>query len=153
MTNNANAVVEIYTDGGCNPNPGVGGWAAILMYKDHVKELSGNAPKSTNNRMEMTAAIEALSALRRPCKVRLHTDSEYLKRGITEWMPAWKRKNWMRGNKPVKNQDLWMRLDELVNYHKVEWCWVRGHDGNMYNERCDELATAAIKLCKEGIYL
>ncbi len=145
MGNSKSKTVVIHTDGGCEPNPGVGGWAAVLQYGDSIKELSGAHPETTNNRMEMTAAIEALTALKRPCHVRLHTDSEYLKRGITEWMPNWKRNNWQRGKKPVKNLDLWMTLDNLVSKHTIEWCWVKGHDGNELNERCDELASDAIR--------
>lgn len=148
MAKKNSAVVDIYTDGGCDPNPGVGGWAAVLLYKGNMKELSGHHPRSTNNRMEMTAAIEALSILKRPCTVRLHTDSEYLKKGVTEWMPKWKKKQWMRGNKPVKNKDLWMALDELISVHQVQWRWVRGHAGDALNERCDELATEAIQAGK-----
>ncbi len=140
-----NQTVVIYTDGGCEPNPGTGGWGAILMYGEHVKELSGGAHDTTNNRMEMTAAIEALSALKRPCRVRLHTDSEYVKKGVTEWMPAWKKKNWIRRGGELKNVDLWRRLDVLTGKHDIEWRWVRGHAGNAYNERCDELAAAAIE--------
>ena len=137
-------VVTIYTDGGCEPNPGVGGWGAVLLYGDRQKELSGGAPETTNNRMELTAAIEALSALKRPCRVHLYTDSEYVKKGITEWLAGWKKKNWVRRSGEVKNVDLWQRLDAVAGKHHVEWRWVRGHAGNTYNERCDELAAAAI---------
>lgn len=136
--------VVIHTDGGCQPNPGVGGWAAVLAHGGKVRELSGGAQETTNNRMEMTACIEALNALKRPCLVELHTDSEYVKRGMTEWLPGWKKKNWRRGKDPVKNVDLWQALDAAVQRHRVEWRWVRGHNGNPMNERCDELATAAI---------
>lgn len=132
--------VIIYTDGGCEPNPGTGGWAAVLSYGGAYKELSGGEPRTTNNRMEMTAAIEALRALKRRCKVVLHTDSQYLQRGVTEWMPKWKSKGWKRGKKPVKNLDLWQELDRLIEQHDVEWRWVRGHVGDPLNERCDELA-------------
>lgn len=142
--------VVIYTDGGCEPNPGTGGWGAVLLYGDHVKEISGSAPDTTNNRMEMTAAIEALSALKRPCKIQLYTDSEYVKRGITEWIASWKKKKWIRKSGPVKNVDLWQRLDALVEKHDIEWRWVRGHTGNTYNERCDELAAAAIAALRRG---
>lgn len=134
----------IYTDGGCVPNPGVGGWGAILLYKGRQRELSGGEPQSTNNRMELTAAIEALRALNRPCTVELHTDSQYLKRGITEWLPTWKRRNWRGTAGPVKNRDLWEALDHEIQRHEVRWAWVRGHAGHHYNERCDELAEAAI---------
>ncbi len=143
--------VIVYTDGGCDPNPGTGGWGAVLMFGGHYKELSGSAPDTTNNRMEMTAAIEALRALKRPCSVVLHTDSEYLKKGVTEWMPNWKRRNWKRGrNGEVKNEDLWRILDGLIQRHTVEWRWVRGHAGNGYNERCDELAGDAIRKRRSG---
>ena len=137
--------VTIYTDGGCNPNPGVGGWAAVLVYKHREKELTGGAPETTNNRMEMTAAIEALATLKRPCKVAMVTDSQYLQKGITEWLPNWKRRNWQRKGGPVKNQDLWQRLDKALDGHQVTWRWVRGHAGDYYNERCDELASEAIR--------
>jgi ribonuclease HI len=147
-TPNTDGIVHIYTDGGCDPNPGVGGWAAVLIHGERSKELSGGALDTTNNRMEMTAAIEALKALKRSCKVRLHTDSEYLKRGITEWMPKWKRLNWTRGRNPVKNLDLWQELDRLNSSHEIAWEWVRGHAGNYYNERCDELAGLAIRKLK-----
>jgi len=136
--------VIVYTDGGCDPNPGVGGWAAILSYKGAVKELSGGETHTTNNRMEMTAAIRAIEALTRPCSVVIHTDSEYLKRGVTEWMPKWKQRGWTRGRHEVKNVDLWQRLDELIQVHRVEWRWVRGHAGNILNERCDQLAAKEI---------
>jgi ribonuclease HI len=136
--------VTIYTDGGCEPNPGVGGWAAILMCKAHYKELSGGDPNTTNNRMELTAAIEALQTLRRPCAVVLYTDSEYLKNGITSWLPAWKRRNWTRKGGELKNMDLWKRLDELDQKHSITWKWVRGHAGDEHNERCDVLANEAI---------
>lgn len=141
-----NDAVIIYTDGGCDPNPGVGGWAAVLRYKDHYKELSGGELNSTNNRMELTAAIKALEALKKPAKVVIMTDSEYVKKGVTEWMPLWKRANWKRKTGAVKNLDLWQRLDELTQRHQVEWRWVRGHTGDILNERCDELATGQI--CK-----
>lgn len=136
--------VVAYTDGGCRPNPGIGGWAAVLLYKGRRKELSGAEWNTTNNRMELTAAVVALESLKRPCRVELHTDSEYLHKGITEWLPVWKRNNWKRREGPVKNQDLWQRLDELIQTHDVRWRWVRGHAGDPYNERCDELATEAI---------
>ena len=143
MAGKAGTVV-IYTDGGCEPNPGVGGWAAILLCQGKRKELSGGALETTNNRMELTAAIKALEALKHPCSVELHTDSEYLQKGFTAWLPAWKRMNWRRKRGPVKNLDLWKRLDELANIHNVNWVWVRGHAGNALNERCDQLAAQAI---------
>ena len=133
--------VEIYTDGACSGNPGPGGWGAVLLYGDREKELFGGAPETTNNRMELTAAIEALEALKRPCQVRLHTDSTYLKRGITEWIARWKRNGWRTADrKPVKNQDLWQRLDAALARHRVEWRWIKGHAGNAGNERADALA-------------
>lgn len=137
--------VIIYTDGACEPNPGKGGWAALLLYKDHIKELVGSTPKTTNNRMELTAAIKALEALKKPCRVTLYTDSQYLMKGITEWIHRWKRSNWKRGNAPVLNADLWRKLDQLANQHQVTWVWVQGHSGNDYNERCDTLAHDEIK--------
>jgi ribonuclease HI len=137
-------VVEIWTDGGCKPNPGPGGWAAILKFKDTVRELSGAAAETTNNRMELTAAAEALAALKRPCSIILHTDSEYLKNGITRWHTGWVRKNWRNAaGDPVKNMDLWRRILEASTAHTIEWRWVRGHSGDVMNERADELATAA----------
>ncbi len=140
------AVVEIFTDGACSGNPGPGGWGAILRYNGVEKELSGGAPETTNNRMEMMAAIQALEALKRPSRVKLHTDSTYLTDGITKWIHAWKAKGWKTANKkPVKNQDLWRRLEEALEHHDVEWVWVRGHAGHPENERADELARAAIE--------
>ena len=136
--------VEIWTDGGCRPNPGPGGWAAILRFRGVEKELSGRDPATTNNRMELTAAAAALEALKRPSKVVVHTDSEYVKNGITRWMTAWVRKNWRgAGGDPVKNMDLWQRLLAAEKPHDVEWKWVRGHGGDVMNERADQLATAA----------
>lgn len=138
--------VEIFTDGSCKGNPGPGGWAALLKFKGHQKELSGAEPHTTNNRMEMTAAIMALEALKRPCRVRLMTDSEYLKKGITEWLQNWKKRNWLTSNKtPVKNDDLWRRLDQAANRHEVTWEWVKGHNGHLENELVDQLANSAIK--------
>ena len=137
-------IVEIWTDGGCKPNPGPGGWAAILKFKGTTRELSGGEAETTNNRMELTAAAEALAALKRPCIVRLHTDSEYLKNGITRWHTGWVRKNWRSSTgDPVKNMDLWKRILEAVKPHQVEWLWVKGHSGDAMNDRADELATAA----------
>ncbi len=142
-------LVVVHTDGGCDPNPGTGGWAAILRSGSRVREISGGELDSTNNRMEMTAAIRALETLKSPCRVELHTDSQYLKNGITSWIKNWKRNNWMRGKgrdaAPVKNVDLWKRLDELCGKHQVEWAWLRGHAGHEDNERCDELCTAEIR--------
>lgn len=138
--------VIIYTDGGAKPNPGKGGWGALLIYGDHQKELSGNDPDTTNNRMELTAAIEALEALSKPCTVTLFTDSVYLKRGITEWLQNWLEKDWKTaGRKPVKNKALWQRLHVANERHEVTWKWTKGHAGNPYNERVDKLATKARK--------
>jgi ribonuclease HI len=137
-------IVEIWTDGGCRPNPGPGGWAAILKYKGTIRELSGAEADTTNNRMELTAAAEALTALSRPCKVVLHTDSQYLKDGITRWHTGWVRKNWRTAaGDPVKNMDLWRRILDAAKAHEIEWLWVRGHSGNPMNERVDVLATEA----------
>jgi ribonuclease HI len=137
-------IVEIWTDGGCKPNPGPGGWGAILKFKGTLKELSGAEAETTNNRMELTAAAVALAALTRPCKVVLHTDSEYLKNGITRWHAGWVRKNWRSSTgDPVKNMDLWQRVLEAAKPHEIDWRWVRGHSGDVMNERADALATAA----------
>ena len=137
--------VQVITDGACSPNPGRGGWAAILRYNQHKKEIWGSAPHTTNNRMEMTAAIEGLRSLKEPCEVEVVTDSEYLKNGITIWVHAWKRKNWMKGTQPVKNADLWRALDEQVGRHKTRWTWTRGHASHADNNRCDDLATRAAR--------
>jgi ribonuclease HI len=140
----ADNVVEIWTDGGCRPNPGPGGWAAILKFRGTMKELSGAEAETTNNRMELTAAAEALTALTRPCTIILHTDSEYLRNGITRWHTGWVRKNWRNAaGDPVKNMDLWKRILDAASTHKIDWRWVRGHSGNPMNERADQLATAA----------
>jgi len=133
--------VEIYTDGACSGNPGPGGWGALLKSGSSEKELWGGAAETTNNRMEMTAAIEALKALKRPCKIRLHTDSQYLKNGITTWIKNWKRNGWRTADrKPVKNVDLWQSLEAELETHDVHWVWVKGHAGNDGNERADALA-------------
>ncbi len=137
-------VVEIWTDGGCKPNPGPGGWGAILQFRDAERELSGAEPATTNNRMELTAAAAALEALKRPCRVVLHTDSEYLKNGVTRWHAGWVRRNWRNAaGDPVANMDLWQRILAAAKQHKIEWHWVRGHAGDAMNERADKLATAA----------
>lgn len=137
-------IVKIYTDGGCKPNPGVGGWAAVLQYGDHRKELSGGASHTTNNQMELIGAISALESLTRPCHVELYTDSQYLKNGITTWIKTWKKNNWQTSAKsPVKNQELWMRLDAMVQQHQVTWHWVRGHADDELNNLVDSLATKA----------
>ena len=133
--------VVIYTDGACSGNPGPGGWGAILISGEHERELWGADPATTNNRMELMAAIQALEALKRPCKVELHTDSQYVRQGITEWMPGWKSRGWKTADrKPVKNDDLWKRLDEARLRHQVAWRWVKGHNGHPLNERADALA-------------
>jgi len=137
--------VDIFTDGACSGNPGPGGWGAILRYKKTEKELSGAAPETTNNRMEMMAAIAALEALKRPSRVRVHTDSTYLRNGITQWIHAWKARGWKTAaKKPVKNVDLWRRLEAAIARHQVRWIWVKGHAGHAENERADALARAAI---------
>ena len=137
--------VEIFTDGACSGNPGPGGWGALLRYKSTEKELSGYAAQTTNNRMELTAVVEALRALKEPCKVTVTTDSMYLKDGITQWIKNWKRNGWVTRDKtPVKNKDLWEALDEASQRHTIEWRWVRGHVGHPENERCDQLAREAI---------
>jgi ribonuclease HI len=138
-------LVEIFSDGACSGNPGPGGWGALLRWDGHEKELSGFEPETTNNRMELTAAIAGLAALKRSCRVRLTTDSEYVKKGITEWIDGWIRRGWKNAQKKdVANRDLWEQLLEQSRRHQVEWCWVRGHAGHPENERCDELARAAI---------
>ncbi len=137
--------VEIYTDGACRGNPGPGGWGVLLLAQGRELELWGGETDTTNNRMELTAAIEGLRALRRPCRVRLYTDSRYVMQGITEWLANWKERGWKTANrKPVKNQDLWQALDEQCQRHDIEWCWVRGHTGNEGNERADALANLGI---------
>lgn len=137
-------LVTIYTDGACRGNPGPGGWGAILRYGKHEKAISGGEKETTNNRMELQAALEALRALTEPCRVVLYTDSEYLKKGITLWMPNWKRRNWRRKGGKLANVDLWMKLDEEIERHEVRWRWVKGHAGNTYNERVDKLAREAV---------
>ncbi|MAV98605.1 MAG: ribonuclease HI [Rhodobiaceae bacterium] len=137
--------VEIYTDGACSGNPGIGGWGAYLKYKDNVKELSGSAENTTNNRMELVAAIEGLKILKKSSEVNLYTDSVYLKDGITKWIFNWQKNNWKNANKKdVKNKDLWIQLLEVVNKHDINWIWVKGHEGNIGNEIADNLATSAI---------
>ncbi len=137
--------VEIYTDGACRGNPGPGGWGALLIAGAHRKTLHGGDPETTNNRMELTAAIEALNALTRPCKVNLHTDSRYVMQGITEWLDGWKQRGWKTAaKKPVKNQDLWQALDEAQQRHDINWKWVKGHDGDPGNEEADALANRGI---------
>lgn len=138
-------VVEIFTDGACRGNPGPGGWGALLRYGDAEKRLWGGEAQTTNNRMELLAAIRALEALKKPSRVALTTDSQYVRQGITEWMPNWKKRNWKTADKkPVKNRDLWQELDALAQKHRIEWHWVRGHSGHPGNEVADELANRGI---------
>lgn len=136
--------VTIYTDGACDPNPGPGGWAALLRSKDQEKILTGSHPDTTNNRMELTAAIEALNALNRPCRIDFYTDSNYLKRGITEWMPRWQARNWRRKGGKLANVDLWKALEQAIRQHAITWHWVKGHAGDRDNQRADQLARKAI---------
>lgn len=143
--------VEIWTDGACSGNPGPGGWGVILKFGDECRELCGGEAFTTNNRMELTAALSALEALKRPCGVDLHTDSQYLRQGITQWLQGWKRNGWRTADKkPVKNEDLWRRLDEAVVQHRIDWLWVRGHAGNVLNERADALARAGMRPFLKG---
>lgn len=137
--------VEIYADGACKGNPGPGGWGALLQYGETSKELYGGAADTTNNRMELTAVIEAISVLTRPCRVKLYTDSVYVQKGMQEWIHAWKLRGWKTADKkPVKNADLWQRLDQVVAGHAIEWIWVKGHAGNPGNERADALANLGV---------
>ncbi len=139
------AEVEIFTDGACRGNPGPGGWGALLRYGGHEKELYGGEADTTNNRMELMAAIRALESLTRPCKVALTTDSSYVRNGITQWLPNWKKRNWKTADrKPVKNVDLWQRLDQAAQAHDIDWHWVKGHSGHPENERADLLANRGI---------
>jgi ribonuclease HI len=138
--------VEIFTDGACKGNPGPGGWGALLRYGEHEKELYGGEPQTTNNRMELMAVIAALETLKRPSRVRLTTDSQYVKRGVTEWMARWRRNGWRTAErKPVKNRELWERLDRALGEHQVDWHWVRGHSGHPENERADQLANRGLR--------
>ena len=138
-------MIDIYTDGACRGNPGPGGWGALLMLNGRVREISGAEAATTNNRMELLAVIHALRALKRRVRARIYTDSQYVRLGITEWLSGWKTRGWRTaGRKPVKNQDLWQQLDELVTSHELEWRWVKGHSGVPGNERCDQLANSAI---------
>ncbi|MCQ8278882.1 ribonuclease HI [Acetobacteraceae bacterium KSS8] len=148
----AGAEVEIWTDGGCKPNPGPGGWAALLRFRGHERELSGGEAVTTNNRMELTAAAEALEALTRPCRIVLHTDSEYVRNGVTRWSTGWVRRNWRNASgDPVANMDLWRRVLDAAKRHEVEWRWVRGHSGDPQNERVDRLATEARLALESGV--
>lgn len=139
-------VVEIYADGACKGNPGRGGWGALLVYNGKERELCGGEAATTNNRMELTAVIRALEALNRPCRICLYTDSQYVQKGISEWIHGWKRRGWKTADKqPVKNEDLWRRLDELASQHAIEWHWVKGHAGHPGNERADQLANRGVE--------
>lgn len=138
-------IVHIYTDGSCSGNPGPGGWGVILKYADQVKEISGGEQNTTNNRMELTAAIKALEALNRSAEIKMHTDSRYVRDGITNWLPKWIAKGWKTAdNKPVKNQDLWQQLYDLTQTHQIEWIWIKAHNGHTENERADFLAKNAV---------
>ena len=144
-------IVEIHTDGACKGNPGAGGWGALLQFGGKTRELYGGEAYTTNNRMEMTAVIRALESLQPGCHVRLHTDSQYVQLGISQWIHAWKKRGWRTADKkPVKNEDLWRRIDELTREHRIEWFWVRGHDGDPGNERADELANLGVAQVGEG---
>ncbi len=144
-------LVVIYTDGACSGNPGPGGWGAVLMSGGHERDIFGGEGQTTNNRMEMMAAIQALETLKKPCKVELHTDSQYLRQGITEWVAGWKARGWKTADKkPVKNEDLWRRLDEARARHDVSWRWVKGHSGHPLNERADALARQGVKAIREA---
>jgi ribonuclease HI len=145
-------IVELYTDGACSGNPGPGGWGCILRFKGTEKELCGGEPDTTNNRMEMKAVMAGLAALKRPCTVAVYTDSQYVQKGISEWIWGWKKRGWKTAdNKPVKNADLWQEFDALVKNHKVTWHWVKGHAGHPENERADELARKGLKEARESV--
>lgn len=151
MTETTPKAVEIYTDGACSGNPGPGGWGAILRFNGVEKELCGGEADTTNNRMEMTAVLKALTALTRPCAVEVYTDSEYVKKGMTEWLRGWKARGWKTADKkPVKNEDLWKALDEAASRHRISWHWVKGHAGHPENERADELARRGIAELRAG---
>ena len=147
-------IVEIFTDGACSGNPGPGGWGAILRYGGVEREMNGGEPQTTNNRMELMAAIMAIEAVKRPCEIHLHTDSEYLRQGITTWIHSWKARNWRTADKkPVKNVDLWQRLEAAIETHDVHWHWVKGHSGHKENDRADELARLAIRQMKDASFM
>jgi ribonuclease HI len=144
-------VIDIYTDGACKGNPGVGGWGALLLWGDHQRELFGGEMQTTNNRMELRSVIEALSVLKRRSQVRVYTDSQYVQMGITEWIHGWRSRGWKTAaRQPVKNADLWQQLDALARQHDVEWNWVRGHSGHAQNERADALANKGVEFVKNG---
>jgi len=150
MSDDTGKFVEIFTDGACSGNPGPGGYGSLLRYGDVTKEISGCALETTNNRMEMTAVIEALRQLKRPCRVKVYTDSKYVMQGMTAWVSGWVQRNWVNSQKkPVVNRDLWEKLLDLSKRHQIEWNWVPGHRGHPENERCDWLARNAIKNCKK----
>ena len=150
MTQKKRTIVEIFTDGACSGNPGVGGYGAILRYRDKTKEISGYHSDTTNNRMEMMAVIEALKQIRKSCRITIMSDSNYVIKGMTEWLPSWIKKNWKNSQKrPVLNQDLWKKLITLTKPHQIEWKWIKGHKGHKENERCDNLARMAIRAYKE----
>ena len=154
MTSSAKKRVEIFTDGACSGNPGPGGWGAVLRYGEVEKEMNGAEPSTTNNRMELMAAIMAIEAVKRPCEIQLHTDSEYLRQGITTWIHSWKARGWKTADKkPVKNVDLWQRLERAIETHDVHWHWVKGHSGHAENERADELARLAIRQMKDASFM
>jgi ribonuclease HI len=141
--------LDIYTDGACSGNPGPGGWGVLISGFDTEKELFGGEPDTTNNRMELTAVIRALQALKRPVRARVHTDSQYVQKGISEWIHSWKRRGWLTADKqPVKNADLWRLLDDLATRHQIQWCWVRGHNGHPENERADALARRGLQTAR-----
>jgi ribonuclease HI len=143
--------VAIWTDGACSGNPGPGGWGVILVAGDHRKELFGGEPDTTNNRMELMAAISALEALKKPCEITLHIDSQYVRQGITQWIHGWKKNGWKTADKkPVKNAELWQRLEEATKQHRIDWQWVKGHAGDPMNERADELAREGVKQARGG---
>ena len=151
MTRKKHGIVEIFSDGACSGNPGPGGYGAILKYGRRVKEISGCEPETTNNRMEMMAIIEALRQLKRSCKIKIVTDSNYVVNGMTKWMAGWIKRNWLNSQKkPVLNRDLWEELLKLSQPHQIEWAWTKGHHGHLENERCDQLARNAIKNCKRS---
>ena len=151
MTSSPKKIVEIFTDGACSGNPGPGGWGAVLRYGDVEKEMRGGEPATTNNRMELMAAIMAIEAVKRPCEIHLHTDSEYLRNGIMTWIHSWKARGWKTADrKPVKNVDLWQRLEKAIETHDVHWHWVKGHSGHIENERADELARLAIRQMRDA---
>jgi len=149
MTDKEKHLVEIFTDGACSGNPGPGGYGALLKYADKIKEISGCEIKTTNNRMEMIAIIKALQQLKKPCRIKVVTDSSYVVKGMTQWVPGWIRRNWLNAQKkPVLNRDLWETLLELSKLHQIEWTWIKGHNGHPENERCDQLARNAIENCR-----